>query len=337
MTLLRASMAFDDTRINFNLAYAGADLILAQGTPAETFHQHGGWYVSGITVRQMARFDRAYYEDLSVQSAAGHVTASSSNLTFDGAGLISGGKVQMIHVALTSGPSWQMVGTNIAGAAYTAALTSADAADDRALVAAALAGNDRILLSNHADQVHAGGGRDLVMGMAGNDTLYGEGGADIVDGGKGNDLLYGGAGNDQLYGGAGRDSLDGGQGDDFLFALDGLSDLLTGGEGHDYFVLAFNFGSASSIVTDFVHGTDHIAIEASVNGHDASFADLTIRKTAQGAMVKLEDPLSHVVLKMLLQGVDAATLTAADFAPLSDAPFQHSVAAFWDNWVYWAN
>ena len=38
---------------------------------------------------------------------------------------------------------------------------------------------------NQADQVHAGGGRDLVMGMGGIDTLYGEGGIDLIDGGKG--------------------------------------------------------------------------------------------------------------------------------------------------------
>ncbi len=347
LTLLRATTAFDDTQINFNLAYAGADPVLTQETPGEAFRQHGGWYVTGITVRMMAKFDRAYAEDLKVHSAAGEVTASSPNLTFDGAGLISGGKVQMIHVAMTAGPSWHIAGANIAGAAYTAALTSADAADDRALMAAALAGNDRILLSNQADQVHAGGGRDLVMGMGGIDTLYGEGGIDLIDGGKGNDQLFGGAGGDQLFGGPGRDSLDGGLGDDFLFGGGGPSESLTGGAGHDYFVLAYNVGPDFSTVTDFVQGTDHVALNASWHDdtgfHDLTFADLKIRQTADGAMIRFADPNGGYVLRMLLQGIDAKTLTADDFAPLmatppfSDSPFEQSVGAFWNNWVYWVS
>ena len=44
------------------------------------------------------------------------------------------------------------------------------------------------------DEISAGRGADLVLGLGGNDTLRGDGGSDVLDGGPGNDLLDGGAG-----------------------------------------------------------------------------------------------------------------------------------------------
>lgn len=340
LALLLAYSGFDDSTIDFQAPFDSPPVTVLHELQRETFHLAGGYYRAGIIVRQMAKFDRAFDEDQSVQSAAGEVKASGTRLTFDDVGMISSGKVQMIHTALASG-NWNLLGMTVAGASFTAALNSADTGDDHALMAAALGGNDRIILSAFADQVHAGAGRDLVMGWGGADTLYGEGGIDVIDGGKGADSLYGGAGNDQLYGDAGRDTLDGGAGDDFLFGGGGLSEVLTGGLGHDSFVLAYNFGSDFSTVTDFEQGTDHIRFQAAYHdatgGHDVTFADLTIRQTAAGAMVKFANPDGSYTLRMLLQGVEAATLTAADFAPLMEAPFQHSNADFWTNWVYWTN
>ena len=64
----------------------------------------------------------------------------------------------------------------------------------------------------------------------------------------GNDELYGEDGNDTLFGGAGSDSLFGGAGNDVLHGTDGMTrgvdqeDRLTGGAGHDTFVLADETG-----------------------------------------------------------------------------------------------
>ncbi|MDK3073164.1 calcium-binding protein [Sedimentitalea sp. JM2-8] len=100
------------------------------------------------------------------------------------------------------------------------------------------------------DSLHAGGGRDLVLGLAGADNLSGGSGRDTLRGGEGHDLLSGNGGrdrlfgdagddiltgngkNDRLAGGAGRDILDGGDGDDTLLG-NGGADTLSGGRGSD--------------------------------------------------------------------------------------------------------
>ena len=55
------------------------------------------------------------------------------------------------------------------------------------------------------DDLHGGGGDDLIEGMAGADTLEGRAGDDFLDGGGGSDLLAGQMGDDQLLGGGGAD------------------------------------------------------------------------------------------------------------------------------------
>lgn len=100
------------------------------------------------------------------------------------------------------------------------------------------------------DTLHAGSGRDLLVGFGGSDTLSGGIGRDTLRGGDGHDILSGNGGrdrlfgdagddtlsgngkNDRLSGGAGRDSLDGGDGDDRLYG-NGGADTLSGGRGAD--------------------------------------------------------------------------------------------------------
>jgi Ca2+-binding RTX toxin-like protein len=86
-----------------------------------------------------------------------------------------------------------------------------------------------------------------LVGNNGNDTLTGSSGADLIEGGAGNDVLRGaegkdvmrgGADDDRLYGGADRDNLDGQAGNDGLFGgADASADNLTGGAGHDRFLV----------------------------------------------------------------------------------------------------
>ncbi|MEO1669978.1 MAG: hypothetical protein AAFR77_04195, partial [Cyanobacteria bacterium J06631_2] len=64
----------------------------------------------------------------------------------------------------------------------------------------------------------------------GNDKLFGE---------DGNDTLFGGAGSDSLFGGVGNDVL---QGTDSITRGAGQEDRLSGGAGHDTFVLADETG-----------------------------------------------------------------------------------------------
>lgn len=93
-----------------------------------------------------------------------------------------------------------------------------------------LAGNDRIIGTNH---------RDFMGGKAGKDVLLGRGGNDGMDGGAGNDILKGGSGHDIMTAGKGDDRLEGGSGNDQLTSVDG-NDVLLGGPGDDYLLLNFS-------------------------------------------------------------------------------------------------
>lgn len=309
-------------------------------SPGGSFTIKGGYVAAGMIAFHLNSVSRSYADGLSISSTGGaQETASGSGLTFDGAGMINGGTVQMIHSFAASGAGWNLVGMRIAGATYGAAVTSADTSDDHALFAAALAGNDRIILSGSADQIHTGGGRDLVLGKGGADTIFGEGGDDLIDAGTGNDAIDGGMGNDLLFGGSGRDSLLGGGGVDLLCGGGGANDFLTGGAGQDSFIFASNFGNQLTTVTDFVHGVDHILISARnpLDGSDLTYADLTIHQRAAGTLISFAYP-GGAELKMLLKGVDASTLTAADFLTItmSDDPIYAAYAHFMNNWTYWS-
>jgi len=147
-----------------------------------------------------------------------------------------------------------------------------------------------------ADSISGGLGSDYLQGNAGNDTLDGAEGSDRINGGKDNDLITGGigadsvngnAGNDSIDGGDGNDSLRGGKDDDVLTGGDGndylqgdlgndtLSgsagwDTMTGGDGTDQFKFAtgdattVSGSTGSDVITDYVDGTDKIALGFSV-------------------------------------------------------------------------
>lgn len=133
-----------------------------------------------------------------------------------------------------------------------------------------------------------GSGYDVLEGTSENDLLHGYGYNDVLYGYDGDDLLYGDSlsdpvgGNDYLFGGRGSDIIYGGAGDDYI---DGASDsvianyygargvgdwdTLTGGAGHDTFVLGDEYGSyylnndvslGAALITDFDIGRDIIRL-----------------------------------------------------------------------------
>lgn len=84
---------------------------------------------------------------------------------------------------------------------------------------AGTSGNDTIVGTVNADNIHGGDGNDAIAGMTGNDT---------ITGGAGDDSLYGDLGNDTLDGGAGNDSLAGGTGNNtYLFGRGDGQDVIT--------------------------------------------------------------------------------------------------------------
>ena len=159
------------------------------------------------------------------------------------------------------------------------------------------AGDDLLRGGDDNDTLHGEAGDDLMQGDAGDDDLFGHDGNDTLDGGSGDDELQGGLGDDDLRGGdgddalhgregadvldggAGQDTLFGGDGDDqldgtgddatdFLNANDGndrlnvgASDIATGGEGADQFVLdATDARSGASTLMDFDAAEDQLVI-----------------------------------------------------------------------------
>ncbi len=140
------------------------------------------------------------------------------------------------------------------------------------------------LTGSAADNVIDGGeGGDVLIGGVGRDTLNGGAGNDFLVGDtlglsadsnatNSDDTLSGGAGSDVVIGGAGNDVLSGGDGDDILsngsFAttvfnsaenlsvdrgnlirVDGGDDVIDGGEGLDFAILAYN-GRSEGIFVD---------------------------------------------------------------------------------------
>ena len=120
------------------------------------------------------------------------------------------------------------------------------------------AGADRLLGESGDDTVNGGNGNDIILGGADSDVLAGNTGTDSIFGGSEDDTLNGGNDNDTLTGGFGNDSLAGDAGNDRLTSVststpgEGLGfgagevDILTGGEGHDIFVL----GDESNVFYD---------------------------------------------------------------------------------------
>lgn len=122
-----------------------------------------------------------------------------------------------------------------------------------------------------------------------NDVINGQGGNDKLEGLSGDDLLRGGTGNDTLVGGFGRDAL-------------------IGGSGNDLFLFAPRAGIDT--IADFTDAQDFIGLSGGLG-----FADVAI---AQGTGGSANDTLISILssneLLAILSGVQASTITSADFS-----------------------
>jgi hypothetical protein len=160
-------------------------------------------------------------------------------------------------------------------------------------------------LSSSLTVQNGGNGDDTLNGTSGRDELNGENGTDILNGGNGNDTLTGGNGNDTLNGGISNDILVGDNGDDLLNGGQG-NDTLTGGKGSDRFVLAV--GEGNDTITDFTDGSDQIGLSGGL-----LFEQLTITQAVGSHSGTLISVTSSDELLAMLTGVDATTITTADF------------------------
>jgi hypothetical protein len=186
------------------------------------------------------------------------------------------------------------------------------------------------------DTLAGGPGNDLLLGQLGDDRLFGDAGRDLMDGSLGADLVDGGDGADDLTGSAGADTLRGGSGAARLRGGEG-ADRLFGGADRDRFIYESVSESGPTNagrdrIGDFTRGVDLIdlspidAIEGGGGDGDDAFTfigDAAFIQAGQLRAVQLgDDTLVQVntagaggaELSILLLGVTATTITAADFA-----------------------
>jgi len=160
-------------------------------------------------------------------------------------------------------------------------------------------------------------GADIIIGgdSGTGDSIVGSDQRDVIVGLAGDDVIHGGLGDDFIIGGAGADRIDGGDGDDIIVDLD--SDLLTGGEGRDVFVVNGMSADGSATITDLDVSEDGL----SFRGLDTDkYADriafsfnasvlATALSTASGLDITgLSDPLNPDVYYQLARALDIEVL-----------------------------
>ena len=160
-------------------------------------------------------------------------------------------------------------------------------------------------------------GADIIIGgdSGTGDSIVGSDQRDVIVGLAGDDVINGGLGDDFIIGGAGADQIDGGDGDDIIVDLD--SDLLTGGEGRDVFVVNGMSADGSATITDLDVSEDGL----SFRGLDTDkYADriafsfnasvlATALSNASGLDITgLSDPLNPDVYYQLARALDIEVL-----------------------------
>ncbi|MEB3148205.1 MAG: hypothetical protein VKL60_04190 [Sphaerospermopsis sp.] len=157
-----------------------------------------------------------------------------------------------------------------------------------------LVGDNRIFTGSGADAIYVGNG----------DRAFGGSGDDEIDATEASGYrLSGGAGNDTFFLGADGRAL-GGEGDDKFYVQEGGGNLISGGAGADQFwILTGDLPAAANTILDFSMGTDVLGIGG--QGAGFGFDDLTL----SGNSIIINGTTVAV-----LNGVNTATLTAANFA-----------------------
>ncbi|HEV2746462.1 MAG TPA: type I secretion C-terminal target domain-containing protein [Allosphingosinicella sp.] len=204
-------------------------------------------------------------------------------------------------------------------------------------------GSDAIDGDDGDDELSGEEGSDVVRGDSGRDILSGGDGDDRIEGGSQSDLLYGDNGDDQLIGGGGADYFQdvsgsnrafGGAGaDTFGWVSSGIGfDSLSGGTERDRYLLDWYDGDQADEIIDFAPGDagDVIAIDAVLN-HLEGYASGS--NPFRGGFLQLVQEGSDTLLTvdadgaagaaaaqsvLILRGVAASSLTAANFEPMHD-------------------
>jgi Ca2+-binding RTX toxin-like protein len=165
-------------------------------------------------------------------------------------------------------------------------------------------------------------------------VINGTSGVDIIKMGHSVNTINAGDGTDQIRGGNLVDTINGGGGGDKIMGRGG-ADVITGGLGDDRFRYIDNadsgFGAARDRITDFTSGQDLIDFSwfdgDAVTAGDQAFTFVgtaafsntglgQLRYASSGGDILLQADTNGdgvADMEIILQGIGASTLTAADF------------------------
>jgi serralysin len=219
--------------------------------------------------------------------------------------LVQGGQLGFLIAAGASLVQDSQMVTGSTGADDLVAGTDFDGINDIVFTGA---GNDMV------DNVFGGvlAGNNRVFTGSGDDTIFVTDG-DRAFGGSGDDefdaidamgyRISGGAGMDTFFLGADGRAL-GGEGNDKFYVVEGGGNLLSGGAGADQFwIVNGDLPMDANTVVDFQMGTDVLGI----GGQGAGFGFDNLTLTGNSIMI-------GATTVAMLSGMDATSLTAADFA-----------------------
>ncbi|HXA37669.1 MAG TPA: calcium-binding protein [Phenylobacterium sp.] len=127
-----------------------------------------------------------------------------AGLTYDGAGVLTGGTVTSIQDLFQGAVNFNLSGFSIS-AASLANWAAVD--DNNSLMSALFSGADTLTGGPQDDLLRSYAGNDSLSGGAGNDTLDGGAGNDTIDGGPGHDVITTGGGADVILIGKGQSAV----------------------------------------------------------------------------------------------------------------------------------
>ncbi|HWI84976.1 MAG TPA: calcium-binding protein [Sphingomonas sp.] len=189
------------------------------------------------------------------------------------------------------------------------------------------AGNDTLDGGSGSDRINGGANNDSITGGIGADTVNGNLGSDTIDGGEGNDSLRGGKDADSVNGGSGDDVVMGDIGNDIVVGGAGL-DLLTGGADADTFRFAAGDATfardgvsayAADTVTDYVDGTDHIALGFTVSSMLMGASQSSVSAAATAAQQLFDDHAGNGEVAAIQVGSDTYLFFAGDGGAIIDS------------------
>lgn len=322
MALISTGSGFSESTLDFDAFYDPGHL--AASFSGQTFDIPPGSVVIGGSAVETPGLHLVVDDIISVRTLDNDVLilgGTGLDPTWDG--YPTGGTITFLQTgAFGALPDFRAFGVSVSGTAFAAAARTSSTADDIALYRQMLPeDNDYVLLSSGSDVFNTGDGKDLVQDLGGDNVINAGAGDDVVFSGSGNDRVTGGNGNDLLIDLGGQNRIAGGAGRDLL-GLGTGENRLTGGTGADIFVL----GPGRDVVTDFDLGQDRIVML----GTATEFADLIISQVGQATRITLDDTT------FVLQQVDAASLSAADFLFNDLARITEAWESFATGWDFMA-